>query len=300
MPYGLVTGIASIGVLETAYLTGVKLFGAPLVCPVSGCETVLNSAYAELFGIPLSFFGMLTYGAVGAAAAAAASQSSKGLPTSTEDSALAAGTALLAGVSGVLIYLLQTRFGGEWCAWCYLSAGLSLSLAGITFASMPRRQMQEAAGPSLGVVAAAIAALYLGIGQVDKSIADDFELPYSAPEVSTQSSPEAKSLAKKLKEAGAKMYGAFWCSHCFDQKQAFGAQAMSDFPYVECYPDGWKKGVKVVDACDAAGVRAFPTWVINGKVVEGELTLEALQKELDAGTERVAPPPKPPSPFADK
>ena len=35
-----------------------------------------------------------------------------------------------------------------------------------------------------------------------------------------------------LKETGAKMYGAFWCSHCEDQKETFGAGA-SDLPYVE-------------------------------------------------------------------
>lgn len=46
-------------------------------------------------------------------------------------------------------------------------------------------------------------------------------------------------MAKRLREAGAKMYGAFWCSHCFSQKEYFGAEAMADFPYVECYPEGF-------------------------------------------------------------
>ncbi len=62
-------------------------------------------------------------------------------------------------------------------------------------------------------------------------------------------------------------------------------------------PGDGPQGVKVVEACEAAGVRAFPTWSINGKVVEGELTLDALEAEL-ASADRVAPlPPK--SPFAD-
>ena len=59
--------------------------------------------------------------------------------------------------------------------------------------------------------------------------------------VSTQSSSRGEQLAKRLKDAGAKMYGAFWCSHCHEQKEAFGSQAMKDFPYVECYPDGFHK-----------------------------------------------------------
>lgn len=61
------------------------------------------------------------------------------------------------------------------------------------------------------------------------------------PRVTEQSSGKTVELAKRLKAAGAKMYGAFWCSHCFEQKQAFGKEAMQDFPYVECYPDGYYK-----------------------------------------------------------
>ena len=59
--------------------------------------------------------------------------------------------------------------------------------------------------------------------------------------MTTQSSERSQQLAKRLKDAGAKMYGAFWCSHCHEQKEAFGRQAMKDFPYVECYPDGFHK-----------------------------------------------------------
>jgi|LauGreSBDMM110SN_4_FD.fasta_scaffold606047_1 hypothetical protein len=35
-------------------------------------------------------------------------------------------------------------------------------------------------------------------------------------------------------------------------------------------------------ACEEAGVRAFPTWVVNGRTVEGELSLDALEQELEA------------------
>ena len=42
--------------------------------------------------------------------------------------------------------------------------------------------------------------------------------PYET-EITSQSSPMALSLAKHLRSIGAKMYGAFWCSHCNEQKQ---------------------------------------------------------------------------------
>jgi len=45
------------------------------------------------------------------------------------------------------------------------------------------------------------------------------ELPYFATEITTPSSPFALSLARYLHSIGAKMYGAFWCSHCLEQKE---------------------------------------------------------------------------------
>jgi hypothetical protein len=47
----------------------------------------------------------------------------------------------------------------------------------------------------------------------------EIDLPYITTEITTTSSPFALSLAKHLNSIGAKMYGAFWCSHCLEQKQ---------------------------------------------------------------------------------
>lgn len=57
----------------------------------------------------------------------------------------------------------------------------------------------------------------------------------------TESTQQTVDLARRLRAAGAKFYGAFWCSHCFEQKEAFGAAAAKELPYVECYPDGFFK-----------------------------------------------------------
>jgi hypothetical protein len=43
-------------------------------------------------------------------------------------------------------------------------------------------------------------------------------------------------------------------SHCYDQKQEFGAAAMAEFPYVECFPQGWKKVGTARRCCVAAAV----------------------------------------------
>ena len=50
------------------------------------------------------------------------------------------------------------------------------------------------------------------------------------PASEAKSTQYSREVAKHLKESGAKMYGAFWCSHCEDQKETFGAGA--NIPYV--------------------------------------------------------------------
>lgn len=280
--------LASVGVVETAYLTYVKLFDfGALVCPTNGCESVLSSPYAQLFGLPLSLYGMLAYGTVGVLAATAARQGSEGAAPEARQAtvgALTGGVAALATTSSVLIYILQTRFGGTPCAWCYLSAALSTALAVTLGTTLSSRQLKAAALPGVGAALATAVFLYAGLPGGGKGAAvydDNFVLEYQRPVVSTESSDRAVELARRLSAAGARMYGAFWCSHCLDQKETFGAAAMQDFPYVECFPNGWKKGEKVATVCDAANVRAFPTWVIGGKTIEGELDLDEVERELD-------------------
>ena len=149
---------------------------------------------------------------------------------------------------------------------------------------LQKRELEEAAAPSAGLAAATLLALTFALGTPDASQAgtDITELAYKQPVVTTESPPQATSLAARLKKAGVQMYGAFWCSHCYDQKQIFGKEAMSEFPYVECFPNGWKQGVEMAPACKAAKLEGFPTWVISGsEKLEGAQSLENLQAVVD-------------------
>lgn len=242
-PYNIMTALATAGALESTYLTANKLLDKAVACPTSGCDSVLNSPYAELFGLPLPLFGAATYAAVAVTAYMAQQSTGSGRAVlSWLSGGLAAGVGILATTSGFLMYILQTQLGGASCVWCYASAGISFSLLALLIAGMDRRQMADAAAPGLGATAAAMLTLYLSFGPGQGiTNAAELDLPYISPVVTTESSEQTISLAKKLKAAGAKMYGAFWCSHCYDQKQEFGQQAMADFPYVECFPEGWKK-----------------------------------------------------------
>ncbi|MGB8010656.1 MAG: hypothetical protein WCF68_03520 [Terriglobales bacterium] len=81
--------------------------------------------------------------------------------------------------------------------------------------------------------------------------------------------------ARCLKDRGAKMYGAYWCPHCVEQKEAFGA-SFEYAPYVECGIKGDPHGVAQV--CKDEGIQHYPTWQFPplGERVERVFTLEEL------------------------
>jgi hypothetical protein len=57
--------------------------------------------------------------------------------------------------------------------------------------------------------------------------------------VQRKSTDQAIELAKRMKEKGIAMYGAYWCPHCSRQKELFGQEAWSYMNYVECSPKGY-------------------------------------------------------------
>jgi uncharacterized membrane protein len=57
--------LSFIGFLDATYLAIEKLLGNSITCYIfEGCQTVNNSAYSQIFGIPLSFFGAIFYLAI--------------------------------------------------------------------------------------------------------------------------------------------------------------------------------------------------------------------------------------------
>jgi thiol-disulfide isomerase/thioredoxin len=80
--------------------------------------------------------------------------------------------------------------------------------------------------------------------------------------------PMTRALAEHLSEEGARFYGASWCPHCQEQKRLFGASA-SRLPYIECSPAG--RNAPQSRLCDRAGVKTYPTWIINGRAIVGEV-----------------------------
>jgi len=84
------------------------------------------------------------------------------------------------------------------------------------------------------------------------------------------------AFAKCLADKKVTMYGIYWCEHCAEQKEMFGA-SFQYVPYVEC----GIKGSRAEDpVCIQAGIKNLPTWQFpDGTRVEGIKPLEFLSQK---------------------
>jgi len=125
--------------------------------------------------------------------------------------------------------------------------------------------------------------------EVKQDLADqkEFEEAFRerrTPRIVRSSSKRALAVARRLKSKDAKMYGAFWCSHCYDQKKTLGKEAMAMLNYVECGRDAIPE-LNNAKLCVAEKIEGYPTWDIDGKRYGGEKSLEALEAILDGKVE---------------
>ncbi len=272
-------GIASVGAAVTGYLTIVKLTGDSTACPTNGCDIVLSSPYATVFGLPLALFGFLAYASMVVFAVAPLlvnSSKQEQLRSKLEDWTgllLFAGGAAMMVFSGYLMYLLAFKIQAV-CIYCIGSALLSATLFTLALIGREWQDIGQLffTGILVGMlVLVGTTGIYASIN--NPALADRSTPGESGLAITTTSGAAEIALANHLKQAGAKMYGAFWCPHCHNQKQLFGKEAFQQINYIECDPKG--KNPKP-DLCKAAGVQGFPTWEINGKSVSGTQSLEEL------------------------
>jgi len=117
--------VALAGIAVAGYLTYVHYQPDALICTSGGgCETVQESSYAELAGIPVALLGLLGYVAV--------------LLLVAWDSELArtlvAAIALTAAGFAVYLLVLQAFVIDAWCVWCLVNDVVIVPLLAITTA----------------------------------------------------------------------------------------------------------------------------------------------------------------------
>jgi uncharacterized membrane protein/glutaredoxin len=269
-----------VGAIVTGWLTYEKLTGGTVACPTEGCTQVLSSPYAEVLGIPLTIFGLLAYLSMGAMAIAPTlvnPETNKDLRMKLEGwtwPLLFMGATAMTIFSGYLMYVLAFELQAV-CVYCISSATFSLSFLVLTLLG----RAWDDAGKLIfiGIIVAMVTLIgTLGVYAGVNAPAAENDVPGEAgPRVTTTSGDAELALAAHLSSIGAKMYGAYWCPHCHDQKQLFGLPAAKEFPYVECAPDGQNPQT---DLCQSLSdqVTGFPTWEINGQYYPGTRSLQEL------------------------
>lgn len=249
--------LALIGATLAAYLTITAWSKQPVAgCPVgSGCDIVLASRWATLFGQPTSFWGFLTY--LGLAGIAWIRRPDLHWKLAWIVSLFGAFFSLY--LTAVSITDLEAT-----CPYCLTSAALMIAIVGLVASQRPgglpkfawRTWLPKTAAPSLLLVLA-LHLHYTGTWGTAAEAED----------------PTLRALATHLAQAGATFYAASWCPHCQEQKRMFGASAHR-LPYVECSPSG--RAGPQAPPCQQMGINVYPTWIINGRRYEGVLTPRGL------------------------
>ena len=299
----LIGAIAIAGAILTAYLTVTKLMGGEVTCSANGgggsCNDVLNSPYAEVFGLPLSLFGCLGYLSMATFALSpflVDPDKNRDLAKQLENTTwllLLAGSTAMAVFSGYLMYVLAFEIQTV-CYYCIGSALFALSMFILTVMGRDWEDIGQifftgaivtvlTLVGTLGVYANVNNPIVEGVPDADGLIpimeAQGSPKPPKGWEITSISGDSEIALAEHLKAVGATKYGAFWCPHCYEQKQLFGEEAFEKVPYIECADPGNPR--QQTPACQQAGISSYPTWEIDGKLYPGIQDLSKLAELTD-------------------
>jgi uncharacterized membrane protein len=121
--------VAAAGAAVAGYLTYVHYRPDALVCTGGGgCETVQESQYAELVGVPVALLGLLAYAAVFA------------LVVWDAPVARTLAVAIALSAAGFALYLiaLQAFVIDAWCVWCLVNDVVVVPLLAALTAMRPR------------------------------------------------------------------------------------------------------------------------------------------------------------------
>ena len=242
----------------TGYLSWTAFSGgAPQGCAVGGgCEVVLSSRWAKLFGLPTSLWGFLGYAALAAIAF---------VRRANKQWSYAWTVAFFGVCYSVYLTVVSLTILESACPYCLTSLALmTATLALVVWQRPPELAHRSWVGLAAGRGALAAVVILL------------LHANYTAPqaEPTGPEDPMVRALAEHLSDEGVLFYGASWCPHCQEQKRLFGA-SVSRLPYIECSPAG--QNAPQSPSCDRAGIQSYPTWIINGRAYVGQvLTLAEL------------------------
>ena len=254
--------ITLIGTLISGYLSYTHFKDITPICYIGGansCSLVMQSSYSILFGVPIALLGLITWLSLFIFTLHVYNHHRKNhgnihKTTSRMIFAIASVGIFAAGYFNQVMFLKLKAV----CMWCEISHVL--------------------------MIVAFFTAYYLAYGLNKKnwfrSALFVFVILFGLPflfSLFVVSNPDKIELAKCLTDKNVKMYGAFWCPHCADQKNLFGRQAFEKINYVECADPAEPK--KQLQVCTDAGIKGYPTWTnAQDERLSGAYPLESLKK----------------------
>ena len=283
-PKIIIALLSTIGLVDTGSIT-LKNWGLfnSLSCPgiKNGCETVLNSPWGTLFdnsqlNIPLSLAGFITYSSILVLSIFLSLNIIS--PKEKLNKFIWWLIFLISCASSVFsILLLNIMFFKieAYCFFCILSAILSISIFIISMIGAKFESREPMIYRGFIIALTVLIGGLIWSNNVDPSNAIDVSnnTEKIAPAITTSSSYQKVNFAKFLTENNIKMYSAYWCPHCHDQKQLFGKKAAKELTIIECAQDGKDNQHKL---CKEKEIEGFPSWEINGEIYSGVKNLNDL------------------------
>ena len=283
-PKIVIAALSTIGLVDTGSIT-LKNWGVfnSLSCPgiKNGCETVLNSPWGTLFennqiNIPLSLAGVISYSSILLFSIFLSVNIIS--PKEKLNKLIWWLIFLISCASSVFSFLLLNIMFlkiNAYCFFCILSAILSISIFIVSMIGAKFESREPMLYRGFIVALTVLIGGLIWSNNVDPSNAIDVSnnTEKVSPVITTSSSPQKVKFAKFLSEKNIKMYSAYWCPHCHDQKQLFGKQAVKELKVVECAQDGKDNQHKL---CREKQIEGFPSWEIKGEIYSGVKNLNDL------------------------
>lgn len=112
----VILALSIVGFADAVYLTMKRLLGSPITCfAFNGCDTVAQSVYSAILGIPLSLLGALFYAATIILITYYLQRKTKrGLQNVVY-------MAIFGGVFALYLFALQALVIKAWCFYCVIS-----------------------------------------------------------------------------------------------------------------------------------------------------------------------------------
>jgi uncharacterized membrane protein len=254
----VVVALSALGIAVSLYLTylyhtkGTALF----FCTAgSGCDTVRESPYSVISGVPVPLLGVIGYSLIFLLSFTSSKNQTRW--------PLLYMVSLIGFVFSAYLTYIELFILNAVCVYCLISS-FAITAIFITIL-IGRPVLPPRLSPAKLLTISVIIAGVVLLGSIY----------LQSNRLSTESDSFQMGLAKHLGGIGATMYGSFQCPHCLTQKLLFGKEAFKYVRYVECDPMGENANTAL---CYEKGIHSYPTWEINGRFYIGTRSLQELAR----------------------